>query len=256
MSDALEPRPTTQAARPAFALRCACGTDIDVCDQDFQFGAFALVAHADYCMVTVRCRPCRMDHDLAMWTLDQRRFISELGKDFFCPEDPDVVALAERYQQAVRQHRQEMEAGFEDQGRWPVVALSGLAVEVPPDRFFAPPMATLAAARAVRQAVVTRPGGPAFLRLGPYSCRLSFDETPGAPHPYALHLSVANVALPGHLPGRDRDWLVSLFFIPSELEFLLMRPGPTAPVFQYRLPAYESDLNPCCARRQRSRAES
>ena len=48
-----------------------------------------------------------------------------------------------------------------------------------------------------------------------------------------------------HLRGRDRDWLVSLFFIPSELAFLLMRPGPTAPVFQYRLPAYEPELNPC-----------
>ena len=74
MSDALEPRPATRAAHPAFALHCACGTDIDVCDQDFQFGAFALVVHADHCLVTVRCRPCGMDHDLAMWTLDQRRF--------------------------------------------------------------------------------------------------------------------------------------------------------------------------------------
>jgi hypothetical protein len=244
MSDALEPRPTTPIARPAFALRCACGADIDVCDQGFQFDAFALVAHAHYCLVTVRCRPCGMDHDLAMWTLDQRRFISELGKDFFCPEDPNVVALAERYQEAVKQQRHEVEAGYEHHDSWPIVDLSGLAVEVPPDRFFAPPMATLAAARASRQAVAARPGAPAVVRLGPYRCQLSFNETRGAPHPFALQLSVGNAALPGHLPGRDRDWLVSLFFTPSELAFLLMRPGPTAAVFQYRLPAYEPELNP------------
>jgi len=244
MSDTLEP-PATQTARPAFALRCACGTDIDVSDRDFQFGAFALVAHADYCLVTVRCRPCGTDHRLAMWTLDQRRFISELGMDFFCPEDPDVVGLAERYQQAVQLQRHELEAGYEHEGSWPGVHLSGLAVEIPTDRFFAPPMATLVAARAVRQAVATRAGAPAVMRLGPYWCRLSFDETPRAPHPYALHLSVGNAALPGHLPARDRHWLVSLFFTPSELVFLPMRPGPTAPVFQYRLPAYDAELNPC-----------
>ena len=160
MSDAPEPRATTQAARPAFALRCACGTDIDVSDRDFEFGPFALVTHADYCLVTVRCRPCGTGHHLAMWTLDQRRFISELGADFFRPEDPAVVALAERYQQAVQHQRQELEIGYAHRDRWPVVDLSGLAVEVPPDRFFTPPMATLAAARAVRQAVATRPGAP------------------------------------------------------------------------------------------------
>jgi hypothetical protein len=245
MSDALDPRPATQAVRPAFALNCACGTDIDVSDRDFEFGAFALVPHADYCLVTVRCRPCGTDHHLAMWTLDQRRFISELGADFFCPEDPAVVALAERYQQAVQQQRQELEIEYAHQGRWPAVDLSGLAVDVPPDRFFAPPMATLAAARASRQAVATSPGAPALMRLGPYCCRLSFDETSQAPHPYALHLSVGHALLPGHLPARDRHWLVSLFFTPSELPFLLVRPGPTEPVLQFRLPAYEPELNPC-----------
>jgi hypothetical protein len=55
-----------------------------------------------------------------------------------------------------------------------------------------------------------------------------------------LHLSAANAALPGHLPARDRHWLVSLFFTPSELAFLLVRP---APVFQLRLPAYDPELN-------------
>ena len=244
MSDALEPRATTQAARPAFALRCACGIDIDVSDRDFEFGAFALVTHADYCLVTVRCRPCGTNHHLAMWTLDQRRFISEAGNDFFRPADPNVGALAERYQQAVQQQRQELEAGYAHQGSWPSVDLSGLVVEVPPDRFFAPPMATLAAARASRQAVAARPGTPAVMRLGPYCCRLSFDETPGAPHPYALHLSVGNAALPGHLPARDRRWLVSLFLTPGELAFLLVRADPTAPIL-YRLPAYEPELNPC-----------
>jgi hypothetical protein len=245
MRDRLKPRSTNPATRPAFALRCACGTDIDVSDRDFQFGPFALVAHADHCLVTVHCRLCGTAHPLAIWTLDQRRFISELGKDFFCPEDPNVVALAEGYQQAVQQQRHELEAEYEHQGRWPVVDLSGLAVEIPTDRFFAPPMATLAAARASRQAVAARPGTPAVMRLGPYCCRLSFDATPWAPHPYALHLSVGNAVLPGHLPARDREWLVSLFFTPSELAFLLMRPGPAAPVLQLRLPAYEPELNPC-----------
>jgi hypothetical protein len=75
---------------------------------------------------------------------------------------------AERYQQAVQQQRQELEAGYAHQGRWPAVDLSGLAVEVPPDRFFAPPMATLAAARASRQAVATCPGALTLMRFGSY----------------------------------------------------------------------------------------
>ncbi|HZP39589.1 MAG TPA: hypothetical protein VFE48_24205 [Methylomirabilota bacterium] len=245
MSEALEPRHTDDRPRPAFALRCACGTDIDVSDQDFQFGPLALVAHADYCLVTVRCQPCGTAHHLAIWTIDQQRFISELNAKFFRPEHPDVVALAERYHEAVQQRRGELEIGYLHLGRWRNIDLSSLVVDVPADRFFAPPMAVLAAARAVRQAVATRPGVPAVMRLGPYACRLSFDETPRARHPYALHLSVANAVLPGHLPARDRHWLVSLFFIPSEQDLLLMRPGPTAPVFQYRLPAYEPELNPC-----------
>ena len=58
MSETREPQRTDARGRPAFALRCACGSDIDVSDQDFQFGVFALVADADYCLVTVRCRPC------------------------------------------------------------------------------------------------------------------------------------------------------------------------------------------------------
>ena len=51
-------------------------------------------------------------------------------------------------------------------------------------------MAVLAAARGLRQALAQRPGAqpPGIVLLGSYRCIPSFDETPQAPAPYALHL--------------------------------------------------------------------
>jgi len=115
------------------------------------------------------------------------------------------------------------------------------------DRFFAPPLIMLAAARGLRQAVADRPGAqpPGIVLLGQYKCVLSFDETPQASYPYALHLSVGNTVVPGHLPSYALHWLVSLFFTPGEVPLLLAQPGQTVPVVHYYLPAYEPDLNPC-----------
>jgi hypothetical protein len=135
----------------------------------------------------------------------------------------------------------------EQQEGWPLLDLSDLDVAIPTDRFLAPPMAALAAARGLRQAVAARPGAhpPAVALIGPYKGVLSFDETPQAPHPYALHLSVGNAAAPGHLPIGELHWLVSLFFTPGEAPLLLAEPGQRVPVIHYYLPAYEPELNPC-----------
>jgi hypothetical protein len=61
--------------------------------------------------------------------------------------------------------------------------------------------------------------------FGSYKGILSFDETPQAPYPYALHLSVGNDVIPGHLPNPELHWLQSLFFTPGEVPFLLSEPG-------------------------------
>jgi len=108
-------------------------------------------------------------------------------------------------------------------------------------------MAALAAARGLRQAVAQRPGvqPPGVILLGSYRCVLSFDETPQAPYPYALHVSVGNDLLAGVLPTYELHWLVSLFFTPGEVPLLLTQPGQTVPVVHYYLPAYTPDLNPC-----------
>ena len=84
-----------------------------------------------------------------------------------------------------------------------------------------------------------------MLLLGPYRCIVSFDETPGRPYPYALHVSIGNAALPGCLPARDLNWLPSLFFIPAEMPFIQAEPGQTVPVIHYYLPAYSTELNRC-----------
>jgi hypothetical protein len=108
-------------------------------------------------------------------------------------------------------------------------------------------MAVLAAARGLRQAVAERPGAqpPGRVRLGSYRCVLSFDETPRAPYPYALHLSVGNDVLPGVLPPYELHWLISLYFTPGEVPLLLTRPGQTVPVVHFHLPAYTPELNEC-----------
>lgn len=68
---------------------------------------------------------------------------------------------------------------------------------------------------------------------------------PQAAYPYALHLSVGNHVIPDHLPNPELHWLLSLFFTPGEVPFLLAEPGRTVPVIHYYLPAYSPELNQC-----------
>ena len=248
MSEAPEGQQTDPATHAPFRMSCTgCGADIDAPDRYFTLGPMALVPHANHALITVRCLTCETDHELAVWTMDQQRFISELGPEVFHPEDPQVAELVEHYEQLVRQHRREVDAQYGQQEGWPSLDLSDLDVEIRPDRCFARPMAMLAVARGARQAVADRPGAqpPSVVLLGQYRCVLSFDETPQAPYPYALHLSVGNTVVPGHLPPYALHWLASLFFTPGEVPLLLAQPGQTVPVIHYYLPAYEPDLNPC-----------
>ena len=247
MNETPEDQKTEPAAHAPFRLSCTCGADINAPDRPFTLGPIALVSHANHALIWLRCQTCQADHELALWTIDQQRFISELGPNAFQPEDPQAVELVERYQRLIHQYRCDMESQYEQRDRWPGLDLSDLDVEIQTDCFFAPPMAALAAARGVRQAIAARPGArpSGIVLLGAYKCVLSFDETPQAPHPYALHLSVGNALVPGHLPGYQRDWLVSLFFTPGEEPFLLEKPGQDSASHHYRLPAYEPELNPC-----------
>jgi hypothetical protein len=239
----------TEPAPPApLHLRCTgCGVDANAPDRAFTPGPIALVSHAHHALISLRCETCEMDNDLALWTIDQQRFISEGGPDAFHPGDPRAIALVERYEQLVQEYRRATEGQYEQRERWPVVDLSGAYVEIQPDRFFFPPMASLAAARGLRQAIAAHQSAqpPGIVLLGDYKCILSLDETPQAPHPYTLHLSVSNAVLPGCLPDYQLRWLVSLFFTPGEVPFLLVQPGHRVPVIHFYLPAYAPDLNPC-----------
>lgn len=248
MSEAPEDQRVEPATHAPFHLRCTgCGADIDSPDRYFTLGPMALVHQANHALISVRCLTCETHHDLAIWTVDQQRFISEAGPEAFPPQDPHVLELVNRYDQLIQQHRCDIEAQFGQQEGWPALDLSNLEVEIQTDRFFAPPMAALAAARGLRQAVAARPGAqpPGIVLLGQYKCVLSFDETPQTPYPYALHLRVGNAVAPGCLPTCEIHWLVSLFFTPGEVPLLLAQPGQTVPVIHYYLPAYEPELNPC-----------
>lgn len=248
MSEAPEDQQTEPATHTPFQLNCSgCGADVNAPDRPFTLGPIALVSHANHALILLRCQTCETDHELALWTIDQHRFISELGPEAFQPEDPQAVDLVERYEHRIQQCRREVESQYGQQEHWPVLNLSGFDVEIQTDRFFFPPMAVLAAARGLRQAVAARPGAPppGIALLGSYKCVLSFDETPRAPYPYALHLSVGNAVLPGQLPAYQLHWFVSLFFTPCEVPLLLAQPGQTVPVIHYYLPAYEPELNPC-----------
>lgn len=248
MSEAPKDQQAEETTHAPFRLSCTgCGADIDAPDRYFTLGPVALVPHANHALLSIRCLTCETDHELALWTIDQQRFISELGPEAFQPDDLRVVELLERYEQLIRQHRRDVDAQYEQQEGWPALDLSGLDVEIQTDRFFTPPMLALAAARGLRHAVAARPGAPppGIALLGQYKCVLSFDETPQASYPYALHLSIGNAVAPGRLPTCELHWLVSLFFTPGEVPLLLPQPGQTVPVIHYYLPAYEPDLNPC-----------
>lgn len=224
MSVTQEHGETEPAAAAPFHFICpGCGADIDAPDRYFTLGPMALLPHAHHVLISVRCLTCETDHDLVGWTIDQQCFMSEIGPEAFPTGDPQAAALMERYEQFVRRHRREMDAQYELPEGWAEIDLSGIDVDIQADRFFARPMAALAAARGLRQAVAERLGAqpPGVLLLGSYRCLLSFDETPESPYPYALHLSVGNAELPGHLPSYEIHWLVSLFFTPGEAPLLL-----------------------------------
>jgi hypothetical protein len=248
MSETREHGETEPAATAPFHFACTgCGADIDAPDRGFTLGPMALVPHANHALISVGCLTCEADHDLALWTMDQPRFISEVGPEAFQGNDPHVTALLERYEDLVQTYRSELDGQYEEGEGGPEVDCSAIAIEVLTDRFFARPMAVLAAARGLREAFAQRPGAqpPGVVLLGAYRCILSFDETPEAPSPYALHLSVGNGVIPGHLPTPDLHWLLSLFFTPGEVPFLLAEPGRTVPVLHYYLPAYTPELNAC-----------
>lgn len=248
MSETREHGETEPAATAPFHFACpGCGADIDAPDRSFTLGPPALVPHAHHILLSVRCLTCETDHDLAIWTIDQPRFISEVGPEAFQGNDPQVTVLLARYEDLVKEHRREVDAQYEEGQGGPEVDCSTVEIAIRTDRFFARPMAVLAAARGLRQAVAHRPGAPppGVVLLGAYRCILSFDETPQAPYPYALHLSVGNGVIPGHLPNADLYWLLSLFFTPGEVPFLLAEPGRTVPVIHYYLPAYTPELNAC-----------
>ena len=239
----------SDGARAPFALICTeWGVDIDAPDQEFFLGSPALAPHANHVLVSVRCLTCEADHDVALWTVDQRRFISEAGSGMVeAAADADVLALVERYHALVAACRREADTQSESAEGPVELDLSTMDVTIETDRFAALPMAALAAARGLRLAVAARPGvrPPAALLLGPYRCIGSFDRTPERPYPYALHVSVGNDALPGTLPKLELHWLLSLFVIPGEMPFVEAEPGQTVQVIHYYLPAYSAELNPC-----------
>jgi len=231
-----------------FRLICAgCGADADAPDQHFRAGHPALVPHSTHMLCSVRCLGCGTVHDLALWPVDHQRVISDSN-----PSDLAALAAAAeaeglpgRYEDLVERYRGHFEAGYERAEAWPELDLSRCEIDFAADRFSCAAMDVLAASRALRQVVAGRPGlqPPGVILLGSYRCVLSFDETPQAPYPCALHLSVGNGVIPGHLPTYELNGLASLFFTPGEVPLVLTQPGQTVPVVHYYLPAHTPDLN-------------
>jgi hypothetical protein len=242
---------TAGAGAPVPSICAACGA-ANVPDRAFVFGAMALVPHANQLLVSVRCLTCGTDYDIAIWTIDRQGFISEVGVEILeAATKIEAVGLLARYHSLVERYRHEIGGWYEcpetrtERDRFMVSAKFALNWVDPV--LTAVPMAVLAVCRGIRQTVAARPGAqpPLALRLGHYRCAVSFDETPARPYPYALHVSVGNDAVSGHLPRLEQLWLLSLFFTPGELPLLETEPEQTVPVIHFYLPAYSPALNPC-----------
>ena len=83
------------------------------------------------------------------------------------------------------------------------------------------------------------------LTIGPFTCVLSFDESPNAAFPYQLHLSVSHLLGAAPLSGPEQGFVVSLSFLPGEVPFLQAEPGQIKPVIHYYLGAHAPELNEC-----------
>lgn len=154
----------TDGARAPFALVCTdCGADIDAPDRGFFLGQTALAPQANHLLVSVRCLTCGTDHDVALWTVDQRWFISEGGLGMVeASAGPEAAALVKRYHALVAACRREADAQYEIREGPVELDLSTVDVTMEPDRFAALPMTTLAAARALHpgRARADRAGDP------------------------------------------------------------------------------------------------
>lgn len=133
MNHTPEDQKTEPATHAPFRLSCTCGADINAPDRPFTLGPIALVSHANHALIWLRCQTCKADHELALWTIDQQRFISEVGPEAFQPEDPQAVKLLGQYERPIQQYRCDMDGQYEQHEDWPVLYLSLFDVEIQTD---------------------------------------------------------------------------------------------------------------------------
>jgi hypothetical protein len=171
--------------RAPFAWSCpGCGADIDAPDQVFEVTAAALVPHANYLLVAVRCHTCERRTDAAVW-IDRSALArqAEAGPGDLAPEVPESAALLDRYRAMVEesQARWERALGREE---WVIEAEhASLHLEFETTRCTAVPARVVAEARGWRKALERQWGQLAppvgALQVGHLLCVLSEDPMGG-----------------------------------------------------------------------------
>ena len=194
-----------------------CDADSDT--QDFELRTAAPAPHADFLLAEIRCESCGAVTDFAVWVPMMQEFLEKSGLSEH--PHPQGVALLDRYLGLVAAYRQEWDEQYASctdpyELNRHEIDLSQTAVEVSDTRLSAIPARVLAAARGLRQAAAALPGETPVGRLtiGPFTCVVSFDESP-------------NAAFPGEVP------------------FLQAEPGQIKPVIHYYLGAHAPELNEC-----------
>lgn len=219
-----------------FAFVCpGCGADADTEESSFLVACVASVPHSEFMVLELHCETCGLVSDLCAWPL-LRNLVSKgdapTGEDV-TSETPGTSALLDRYSRLVEESRREWEALYARECyREPGLHSIDLTTDhvVPTTRRLTAIAArVLAAARGCRKAVAAHPGldPTGLLKVGSFRCTLSLDETPGALHPYALHLSVSGISRLGTLSPLEQGFLISLFYTEEERSLLWTKEGET-----------------------------
>lgn len=231
-----------------------CGADSDAEDHVFGIGNLVHVPQSDFLLVQVRCETCGIQFDTALWPYTEEMWEAFLDAVAEAAEQltSGAAAVMDRYLRLVQESRADWERfyarGYDREPGQHSLEVSGASLVPSPTRLTAVSPRALALARGLRQAGAGHPGRDpvGMLRLGPFNCALSVDETPDARFPYSLHLSVSHALQLGQPSPAEAALLLALFYTPGERDAVSRQPGEHLRyVTHYRLGCLSPDVSTC-----------
>jgi hypothetical protein len=231
-----------------------CGADSEAEDHVFGIGNLAHVPQSDFLLLEVRCETCGIQFDTGLWPYTEKMWESFLRAVAEWAEQltSGAAAVMDRYLRLVEESRAEWERfyakGYDREPGQHSLDVSGDSLVPSATRLTAVSPRALALARGLRQAGSAHPGRDpvGMLRLGPFNCALSVDETPEARFPYSLHLSVSHALQLGQPSPAEAALLLALFYTPNERDAISRQPGEQLRyVTHYRLGCLSPDVSRC-----------